>query len=70
MTSVRSIACVCDGELREAIVLSDRVREETLRRCYAIPSYAGKPLRWKNRYYDLIRSRVIAELAPIWKEGN
>lgn len=60
--SVVSISSVCDSELAKAIRQSDYIRNETLRRCLAIPSYRSKPLRWKNRYYELIKKRVMAEL--------
>ena len=60
--SVVSVSSVCEGSLRDEIILSDRVRAETLKRCYAIPSYQYKPLAWKNRYYDLIHERVKKEV--------
>ena len=60
--NVVSISSVCDTELAESIRKSDYVRNETLRRCMAITSYRFKSLAWKNRYYDLIRSKVVAEL--------
>lgn len=60
--NVVSISSVCDAELAESIHKSDYIRNETLRRCMAIASYRFKSLAWKNRYYDLIRSKVIAEL--------
>ena len=62
--SVVSIAAVVeDEEIRNAIIESDHIRNETLNRCLAIPSYRYKSLKWKNRYYDVIKSRVIAEMA-------
>ena len=62
--SVVSIAAVVeDMELRDAIIQSDYIRNETLNRCYAIPSYQYKNRRWKNRYYDLMKKKVIAELS-------
>ena len=60
--NVVSISSVCDAELAECIRKSDYVRNETLRRCYEITSYRFKSLKWANRYYDVIRSKVIAEL--------
>lgn len=62
--SVVSIASACpDGsDLQKAILQSDYIRHETMRRCRAIASYDSKPTRWKNRYYDTIRKKVIAEL--------
>lgn len=62
--SVVSIAAVVeDEEIRNAIIQSDYIRNETLNRCLAIPSYRHKSLKWKNRYYDVIKRRVIKELA-------
>ena len=61
-SNVVSISSVCNAELAETIHKSDYIRNETLRRCMAIASYRFKSLTWKNRYYDLIRSKVIAEL--------
>ena len=64
--SVVSIASVVeDEEIRNAVNLSDFIREETLKRCMAIPSYMYKCLEWKNRYYDVIRRRVIAEVGGL-----
>lgn len=61
--SVVSIAAsIEDEELRNAIIQSDYIRNEVLNRCYAIPSYPHKSLRWKNRYYDVIKRKVIAEM--------
>ena len=62
--SVVSIAAVIeDMELRDSIFQSDYIRNETLNRCYAIPSYQYKSRLWKNRYYDLMKKKVIAELS-------
>ena len=61
--NVVSIAAVCEGqEIRDAICKSDYVRNETLRRLCAIPSYKFKSLAWKNRYYDVIKAKVLAEI--------
>jgi hypothetical protein len=61
--SVVSISSVCgDGELAQAIRQSDYIRNETLRRTWSIPSMKYKSLKWKNRYYDFFRAKVIAEL--------
>ena len=60
--NVVSIAEVCEGELREVILQSDYIRNETLNRCYAIPSYKQKSLFWKNRYYDHMKKRVMEEI--------
>lgn len=62
--NVTSISSVCkDEELAKTIRQSDYVRNETLRRLCQIPSYPYKTLVWKNRYYDAIKAKVIAELA-------
>ena len=62
--SVVSIAAVVeDEEIRNTIIQSDYIRNETLNRCYAIPSYRYKSLKWKNRYYDVIKRKVMAEMA-------
>ena len=55
-------ACVDDAGIAESLEFWAAVRDETLTRCLRIPSYSGKSLAWKNRYYDVIRKRVIAEL--------
>ena len=60
--NVVSIAAVCGGELRESILRYEDIRNETMRRCLAIPSYMGKSLKWKNRYYDHIRKIVEKEV--------
>lgn len=61
--NVISISAVCSGpELANTIVTSDYIRYETLRRLTNIPSYKCKSLYWKNRYYDVIRARVMKEL--------
>ena len=62
--SVVSIAAVLPegSEIRQAIIESDYIRNETLRRCYEIASYASKPLRWKNRYYEVIQKKVREEV--------
>lgn len=60
---VVSISTVCEDEtLRESIYRSEYIRNETLKRCEAIPSYKHKPRKWKNKYYDMIKARVIAEM--------
>lgn len=51
-----------DAEVRNAVLTSDYIRNETLRRCMAIPSYMGKSLYWKNRYYDVIKRKVMSEI--------
>ena len=59
---VVSVSSVCDADLAKEIRMSDYVRNETLRRCMAIPSYPLKSLAWKNRYYELFNRRVKAEV--------
>ena len=44
-------------EIRESF----DVRNETLKRCYAMENYAGLPLAEKNRIYDGIRKQIEAE---------
>ena len=62
--NVVSVSSACgDSVLRESIISSDFIRSETLRRCLAIPSYQFKSLRWKNRYYDLMRRKIMEELS-------
>ena len=39
-----------------------RVRDETLRRLVAMPSYECKTIRWKNIYYEYLRKKVFAEM--------
>lgn len=51
-----------DPAIRNAVLTSDYIRNETLKRCMAIPSYMGKSLAWKNRYYDVIKRKVMSEL--------
>lgn len=61
--SVHSISAVCDDkEMERMIDLGDRIRSETLDRCYSIRGYQYKSLKWKNRYYDHFRKIVEAEL--------
>lgn len=62
-SSVVSISTVCEDEtLRESLHRSEYIRNETLKRCEAIPSYKHKSRKWKNKYYDLMKSKVIAEM--------
>ena len=61
--SVVSIAAfVEDEEIKKAILQSDYIRNETLKRLCALPSYEYKSLKWKNTYYDYFKRKVIAEL--------
>ena len=62
-SDVVSISTVCNDEsLQQSLYRSEYIRHETLKRCEAIPSYKHKPLKWKNKYYDLMKARVIAEM--------
>ena len=47
-------AIVEDAEIAESLEFWAKVRNETMNRCLNIPSYSGKSLAWKNRYYDVI----------------
>ena len=58
-----SISSVCNGELKQSIIFSDYVRNETLNRLCAMPGYKFKSLAWKNKYYDYFRKQVIKEIA-------
>lgn len=60
--SVISISSVCNGELRQAIIHSDYIRNETLNRLCSMPGYKYKSLKWKNRYYDYFKKQVINEM--------
>ena len=60
---VVSIAAVVeDEEIRNAIIMSDFIRSETLKRCDAYPSFPYKNLKWGNRYYDYFKRKVEEEL--------
>ena len=59
-----------DPKVRDAVLLSDRIREETLKRCFAIPgfellviaSHRDKEARKEgNRIYDSVCAQVTAE---------
>lgn len=61
--NVVSVAYASDDmEVRKAVLTSDYIRNETLKRCMEIPSYMGKSLYWKNRYYDVIKRKVMSEI--------
>ena len=65
--NVVSVSSVCqDEEMARAIRSSDYVRNETMNRCCAIPSYQYKSLEWKNRYYTVIQRKVKAEAGLQW----
>ena len=53
---------VDDAELKNGVLLSDYIRNETLNRLRAMPSYDCKSLKWKNIYYDYFKRQVIKEI--------
>ena len=62
--SVVSVAYfVEDEKLKDAILQSDYIRNETLNRLCAMPSYKYKSLKWKNIYYDYFKRQVMRELS-------
>lgn len=63
--SVASVACMLTGEERRVLELSDCIRAETLKRLTAMPGYPYKPLKWKNRYYEYWKKRVMAEMGVV-----
>lgn len=50
-----------DPRVRDAVLDSDRVRREALKRCYRVPGYARLPREEKNKIYDRIREEVKEE---------
>ena len=54
-----------DKDLAQAISRSDYIRNETLNRLCALPSYSCKSLKWKNRYYDYFKRQVMKELEVV-----
>lgn len=61
--NVTSISAVCsDSSVADTVRSSDYIRNETLNRLLKIPSYSCKSLYWKNRYYDVIRNKVMKEM--------
>ena len=52
-------------EIRDSVLRSDYVRDETLKRLCARPSYNCKSLKWKNRYYDYFKKQVLKELSAV-----
>lgn len=57
-----SISSVCNGELKQALIQSDYIRNETLKRLCSMAGYKYKSLAWKNRYYDYFKKQVMKEL--------
>ena len=63
MKNIVSVAYYADSEeVKKAVLQSDYIRNETLNRLTALPSYSCKSLAWKNRYYDYFKKQVIKEL--------
>ena len=61
--NIVSVAYYAESEeIKRAVLLSDYVRAETLRRLCALPSYGCKPLKWKNLYYDYFKKQVLREV--------
>lgn len=50
-----------DDEIARVVSESFDVRNETLRRCYAIDGYADLPRNEKNAIYDSVREQVREE---------
>ena len=59
--NVLDIGYFDDEHSRELFIFSI-VRNLTLDRLCAIPSYPYKTTAWRNRYYDVIKRKVIKEL--------
>ena len=53
------------AEIRDSVLRSDYVRNETLKRLLAHPSYYCESLKWKNRYYDYFKKQVLKELSSV-----
>ena len=51
-------------EIRDAVLLSSKIRVETLNRCYAISGYETMPRDEKLKLYDSIQAQVTRELTP------
>lgn len=60
--SVVSVSSVCDSPMREELDFSSNVRNETLNRLTSLPSYPYKSLKWKNRYYEYFKKKVLEEM--------
>jgi hypothetical protein len=50
-------------EIRDAMLLSSKIRAETLKRCYAMPGYENLPHDEKLKTYDSINAQVAKELS-------
>lgn len=62
-SNVVSVSSVCNEKIAKVIRESDYIRNETLRRLTAMPSYSFKSLKWKNKYYDYFKRQVEDELS-------
>lgn len=62
-TMVINVGAFTDRAVYETLCDMASVREETLKRCYAIEGYADLPLEEKNRIYDEVKEEVL-----LWKE--
>lgn len=51
-----------NDKIAAAIMRSDAIRAETLKRCYALPGYEALPLAQKNKVYEYIREQVAEEV--------
>ena len=59
-----SVAYYAENDaIKNAVLLSDQIRNEALNRLCALPSYSCKSLKWKNKYYDYFKKKVEKELS-------
>ena len=59
-----SVASFAENEeMKKAVLQSDYIRNETLNRLCAMPSYNCKSLKWKNIYYDYFKKKVMEEIS-------
>lgn len=57
-SAVVSVAYFTNNEeLKQSILNSDALRNQTLKACYSIEEYAALPLEQKNLIYDAIKAR-------------
>lgn len=60
---VYSIAAYAGNDtIAAAIIRSDMIRKETLKRCYDMPGYEALPLPEKNKTYEKVRATVEKEI--------
>jgi len=61
---IRSVAHYAENEtVRDAVLQSDKLRNETLDACEKIPGYALLPKEDKNRLYDMVKKAVSLSIA-------